>query len=121
MIDLTGKVAIVTGGSRGIGRAIVLRLAQQGADIAFMDRGSPEVAAQTRAEAVRPEEIRIRVPVDWDSVDPIPPQLAAVLASPGPVDVPLDDVVPGDPPTRAIAPTPTSATVPGSTPTEVPA
>ena len=50
MIDLTGKVAIVTGGSRGIGRAIVLRLAQQGADIAFMDRGSPEVAAQTRAD-----------------------------------------------------------------------
>jgi len=35
-------------------------------------------------------------------VDPIPPQLAAVLASPGPVDVPLDDVVPGDPPRRAI-------------------
>jgi hypothetical protein len=46
---------------------------------------------------VRAEEIVVRLPVDWDSVDPIPPQLAAVLASPGPVDVPLDDVVPGDP------------------------
>jgi len=50
MIDLTGKAALVTGGSRGIGRAIALRLARQGADIAFMDRGSPEVAAQTRAD-----------------------------------------------------------------------
>jgi 3-oxoacyl-[acyl-carrier protein] reductase len=50
MIDLTGKTALVTGGSRGIGRAIVLKLAGQGADIAFMDRGSPEVAAQTRAD-----------------------------------------------------------------------
>ncbi len=50
MLDLTGKVAIVTGGSRGIGRAIGLKLAGQGADIAFMDRGSPEVAAQTQAD-----------------------------------------------------------------------
>jgi 3-oxoacyl-[acyl-carrier protein] reductase len=50
MIDLTGKTALVTGGARGIGRAIALRLAVQGADIAFMDRGSPEVAAQTVAD-----------------------------------------------------------------------
>ena len=50
--------------------------------------------------APRPSDsstIHVRAPVDWDSVDPIPPQLAAVLAAPGPVDVPLDDVVPGEP------------------------
>jgi 3-oxoacyl-[acyl-carrier-protein] synthase-3 len=49
------------------------------------------------AEAIRPDDIRVRLPVDWDSVDPIPDALADVLARPGKVDVPLDDVVPGEP------------------------
>ena len=47
--------------------------------------------------AVRPEDVHVRLPVDWDSVDPIPAALAELMARPGPVDVPLDDVVPGDP------------------------
>ncbi len=54
-------------------------------------------AAGARAASVRPEDIRVRLPVDWDSVDPIPPQLAAVLAAPAPVPLDLDDVVPGEP------------------------
>jgi len=48
------------------------------------------------AEAIGPDDVTVRLPVDWDSVDPIPPALAAILAAPGPVDVPLDDVVPGE-------------------------
>jgi 3-oxoacyl-[acyl-carrier protein] reductase len=49
MIDLSGRCAVVTGGSRGIGRAIVLRLAGQGADIAFSFRGNALAAADTVA------------------------------------------------------------------------
>ena len=49
--------------------------------------------------AVQPEDVHVRLPVDWDSVDPIPEALAAVLGrpvAPG-IEVPLDDVVPGEP------------------------
>ncbi|MEX1169813.1 MAG: beta-ketoacyl-ACP synthase III, partial [Chloroflexota bacterium] len=45
--------------------------------------------------AVRPEDVQVRLPVDWDSVDPIPEALAELMRRPGPVDVPLDDVAPG--------------------------
>lgn len=43
---LEGKVAIVTGGSRGIGAAIVRRLAAEGANVAFTYNSSPDTANQ---------------------------------------------------------------------------
>jgi len=49
-LPLAGKVALVTGGSRGIGAAIVLRLARDGADVAFSYSASPERAQQVAAE-----------------------------------------------------------------------
>ena len=50
---LNGKTAIVTGGSRGIGRAIALRLSSLGADIAIIYAGNSEAAEKTAEECRR--------------------------------------------------------------------
>jgi 3-oxoacyl-[acyl-carrier-protein] synthase III len=55
------------------------------------------VRGRSADDAVRPEDVAVRLPVDWDSVDPIPEALAELMRQPGSVDVPLDDVAPGEP------------------------
>lgn len=59
---LSGKGALVTGGSRGIGRAVVERLTADGAEVVFSYRGSAEAAARvaelTGALAVQADQAR---------------------------------------------------------------
>lgn len=47
---LQGKTAVVTGGSRGIGKAIALKFASEGADVAFSDLKYDEIAKELEKE-----------------------------------------------------------------------
>ncbi len=65
MIDLTGQVALVTGGSRGIGRATAVRLAQAGADVIVnyvtSQSAAKEVADQISAMGRRAATVKADV------------------------------------------------------------
>ncbi len=62
---LTGKTAVVTGGSRGIGRAICIELAKQGANIVVNFSGSEAKAAEIvkEIEALGPKAVAIQANV----------------------------------------------------------
>ena len=87
MFDLTGKKALVTGSSRGIGRGIALALARQGADVAINYRSSKE-----KAEAVV-EEIRemgcnsLAVQADVSQKDQVEKMVAETVEKFGKIDI----------------------------------
>ncbi len=87
MKQLEGKIAVVTGASRGIGRGIALELAACGADIAMLDLSDGDAAKATladlRALGVRAEIYRC----DVSKNDTVTEAAAAVLRDFGRVDI----------------------------------
>jgi 3-oxoacyl-[acyl-carrier protein] reductase len=87
MIDLSGKSAIVTGGSRGIGKQIALRLAQQGANICFSYKGNVAAAEATTAEIEAHGRRCIAVQADVTQAEAAEALVKAALDAFGKVDI----------------------------------
>lgn len=98
-LGLTGKTALVLGASSGLGRAIALGLAAEGANVAVAARNESALAAL----AGEIEALGVRaLPVRWDLADlsVIDASVAAIEASLGAIDILINNTG-GPPPTTA--------------------
>jgi len=85
MFDLSGKVAIVTGASRGIGRAVAALLAERGAHVVAAARG--EHAAGTVAAIQAAGGRADAAPVDVTDADGVETMVAGALERHGRIDI----------------------------------
>jgi len=84
--DLTGRVAIVTGAGRGIGKDIALTLAEAGADIVAVARTENQI--QKTAEDIRALGRRcLPVPTDITSIDQVQSMVQKALSEFGKIDI----------------------------------
>jgi len=85
-----GKIAVVTGAAQGIGRAVALRLAQEGAALALIDRS--DLIAETRAEAEALGADAIAVIADLEAFAGATDAMGAAAARFGRIDLLINNV-----------------------------
>ncbi|MDM5340515.1 3-oxoacyl-ACP reductase family protein [Fictibacillus enclensis] len=86
-LNLNGKTAIVTGGSRGVGRAITLALAQEGAHVVVNYNNSQSAAEETVNQIKQTGGSAIAVQANLDNPDECRKLIEAAKASFGDVDI----------------------------------
>ena len=87
MTTLTGKVALVTGASRGLGRAIALALAEAGVDVAINYRERGEEAEQARAGIERMGRRAISIQADVSHAEQVNALVSRVERELAPVEI----------------------------------
>jgi 2-deoxy-D-gluconate 3-dehydrogenase len=85
MLDLKGKVAIVTGASRGIGGAMAVGLAQAGAKLLLVSRGAPEAPVVAALEATG--QTFAHFAADMSKLESVPLVVQAALDHFGKIDI----------------------------------
>jgi 3-oxoacyl-[acyl-carrier protein] reductase len=90
-LNLSGKIALVTGGSKGIGGAIALELAREGADVAICAREAGPLDEAARHIAALGRQV-LAVPANLASADGVRSVVDGVLATFGRVDILINNV-----------------------------